>query len=282
MKEEIRREEWDFSSCPLEEMTQCEWYEYTRRIKSIRNHVIAVRKAYKINNKRTFDKLYESIGKIIKSAPFTLIQAWYCWPEFPQFPYLSIPFKERNRRFEKIFNITRPAKEIFARSLEAYSLTPHYLMNYFYRACENTKRPIHESGGTNVMFCINWDYHDDNLVKKFKAWLEDNRKGRQPIIECRGNGTAPIQSIKKLKQLGAWQLLKHYNGDWAKSYDHLIEKDLKKHFKKGEPLYQNQPRWSTAQKEADKNLRQIEEAFKKVCEMCVEHDLKGKEIALIR
>jgi hypothetical protein len=111
------------------------------------------------------------------------------------------------------------------------------------------------------LFHFSWARSDRKLKADFAKWLKENRPADRPAYHVSQKSDSRRTTKRDLlKGLGAYRLLRHFNGDWnaAADYSARFLKD-----KRGNPkaLYVEQSEWRDAEKRA---LQALTEFFKKV------------------
>jgi len=147
--------------------------------------------------------------------------------EYPATPWLKIPPKIRRTRVKRFFNFTQ----------KAFSLASHQNPGF---------NP--ETGEEVALFEICWGFSVNQLVSDFTKWVKSRHKGQQAKIT--GLDAIVPQRLQssakgKLNHLGAWRLLKLM--DWKQAWELTAE-----HL--GNPLFNNQPAWTRAERNAEKFL----------------------------
>src|SRR5882757_5155489 len=97
-RDSIPRLEWDFASCPADEVFECRAYEFARETAVIRKDVESLRRGIA----PIFEELVKSLRERIGRTKRLMAVFWYC-PEFPNKPYLSIPVNKRQRRLRTLW-----------------------------------------------------------------------------------------------------------------------------------------------------------------------------------
>jgi hypothetical protein len=95
---QVPRAEWDFRSCPNDELFECRAYEYARETPAIVEDVRSLRKRVT----PLFEELVKALRDRIDQTARVMGLFWYC-PEFPDTPYLTIPSNERRRRIDALW-----------------------------------------------------------------------------------------------------------------------------------------------------------------------------------
>jgi hypothetical protein len=201
-------EEWDFSSCPSEELPDVYLYEYSREIDSIRDAVATWRAKAK---SQTFGGYCELVKRDGIPSVCSPIDKFFLSPEWPLKPYLSIPKKERDRRAKQFLSEVGNHRG-------AHALSPLVSPAEWQNLCCHLTDHINESSlpvipmvtpETSVLalFQIDWRLPDETLMKRFRAFLEDYRPpGITPILRPQGKASRPAQCRADLKALGAYRL----------------------------------------------------------------------------
>jgi hypothetical protein len=263
--------DWDFSTCPTDELRSCYNYERTRESKVHRDSLLEWRRNHKGS---TFDDWLPIASEPSRAGRPPLF-GWelftYC-PEWPEQPYLAIPQAERQRRQNLIPKIIEQADITNAlrlvhlpKLLKDFSDgTPtgkKWLLPPLNRATVNPGYDIQKPMASDpfphepvpldhetVAFEIDWRHSDGNLSKLFQLWLKSNRpkEVRQWIIK--GKGRTSEQLRKDLKALGAWRLLKKMKWDAAAEHTANLSPT-------GKALFDNQAAWISARKHAQSLLK---------------------------
>ncbi len=210
----IKREDWDFSSCPVGELMECCLYEYARSSAQFladyeqRKHLNAAA--------GNFAPLPHGFGLSMEC------------PEYPTIPWLKIDPKIRRMRVRGFFNF---ADVGFA---PAY---PHQSPGF---------NP--QTGEEVGIFEISWGCSANQIVADFKKWVKARHKTQQAKIS--DSGAIWPQRLQKsakgmLNNLGAWRLRQQM------SYTEALELTWE-HLK--EPLFKNQAAWIRAKRKAEKFL----------------------------
>ncbi len=245
---EIAHEEWDFSECPDEQLTACHEYEIWREDKSFQVQARTHRAAL---GDPTFEQLLarwehwqapKSIAEA-DAADFFFYGPKCSWwlDEFPNEPFLCVPPAKRSAFADEEGNWGAIAWDFFE------------LLNEFPELAEQAGgddpplswfgRPVMNGSRTAGAFLIDWRRNDDELVRHFKAWLEDFRNKDILIRETRGAGSKVRKLRKELKALGAWRLLEKM--PWSEAY--LVTQE---HLTKG--LFSNhESAWRRARRVAE-------------------------------
>lgn len=244
--------DWDFRSCPDDELDECHAYEYARHVGPILQDVARLRKG----KGRSFDQLFASLRKIVFATDSVRRMAsfWF-YPEFPNAPYLSIPAKERDRRVKIAWGEPQAQAAAFA-SLLRPKMLPQNLAEDLRAGLRKHGRPCIRYGCLELSLIeLNWTYSNDRLLKKFAAWLRKNRPADVEVMQEKGAGSVVRMLRTDLKSLGAWRLLKLK----GKCDEAFVET-----FKDGRSLYGNSFKsWTRAAKRADDYIQWLETVARK-------------------
>jgi hypothetical protein len=69
-----------------------------------------------------------------------------------------------------------------------------------------------------VVFNLDWNLHDEELVTMFRRWLKENRPEDAKASEMRGRGNPVRQGQAKLKDLSVFRLLRIMSIDDAAAF----------------------------------------------------------------
>jgi hypothetical protein len=205
---------------------ECWHYEFKRESPLERQMIVNWRSVYKTPS---FDELLRSVQTML--MPPERGHLYALCPEWPSYPYLSIPLAERERRFSQLF--PDPRKSLAA-ELEPTSAAPGDLsveaLN-FIRELLGCDVKTQE----DVTFRIPWRMADKEITRRFAAWLKIHRRIRASI----NVSTRVLRA--DLKALGALRTLR-VNEDW----------------RRGPEIYSEQPEWTKGRKRAQKIIQAIE------------------------
>jgi hypothetical protein len=246
-RETVDRLNWDFSSCPADELDECHAYEFARNVAPIHQDVARLREG----KQRTFDHLFAELRKVVFAGTSSRRNAlfWF-YPEFPEKPYLSISGKERSRRIK----IAWPYNQ---RAAHAATLCPKILPQFLQ---QNLLAGLRKVGRPSVLYGslelalieIEWSYSNDRLLKAFAAWLSESRPADVKVQEEKGAGNFLRRRHDDLKALGAWRLLSFKGMTWETAF--LITSNEGK----SPGLYSNHPKaWAEAKERARGVLRYL-------------------------
>ena len=255
-EQEISRLEWDFDTCPGEELELCFEYERSRDVPEDIKETERWRETYikSLNSTvwveqapgATFDDYFNR-----DDYPLTAI---HVYPEFPETPYLAIPPEERARRFSML-----KEKGVYPLALEDDGSSIHEGFSNLIREFPDLTKDgtthhgdDYRADGENIVchhstyaaFRFNWEHSEQTHLDALKAWLRSNR---DPAVEVIRTQTLDFRA--RLRQLGAWRLLNKYAMTWndAEEYSQRLDHNHK-------PLYSGQPSWIRARNEADRFL----------------------------
>lgn len=280
--EKLKRDSWDFSQCPKEELSFCVTYEYFRQIAMIHRKRIGKKWSLQV-----FEEVFNGYFKDRKRVefkgivdgqvadPFEInlsvkrmfaLAACKC-SGFPDVAYLGLTAKERSA-WIKAYGLDklRPDRPAMAQEdfFEIIRDPKEALQFYQYHCAEWVRQNLH-TGSHSVkkntpwivdydgykfelgVIRINWSWSDKKLTNAFKKWLGKNRQGIKPN-ETRGSTTM----AELLSFLSAWRLLRAMT---AKDAGDFTQEML------GDSLYQDDVGWYKAQSEADSVMKQISTPF---------------------
>jgi hypothetical protein len=205
MREELARLEWDFSTCPKDELQFCLFYEYAREDDLLIRRVQTWRaKAAS----KTIDELSALIPERKRRWETSIMKHVFGYlPEWPETPYLAI--KSRREKLDRLmpdfpdFHIANP--------LEC-PIVNRDLLEQIAQEQDRTGKPIWTPTSYSfVVLQIPWEESKDYLVKKFAEWLDANWPGGIENRERRGDATT--KAIRGfLSNLGVLRIRK-YCGD---------------------------------------------------------------------
>jgi hypothetical protein len=252
VKRALPKEEWDFSTCPNDELFECWFYEFTRQIPAVRAAVLKWR-----GKSATYEGLIARSGGQYKALLFAA--TFHYQPEWPLKPYLSISASERQRRRRLLFpdSNQRAMGLSLNPSVALYNLTESYglcqLTNQFRKSISAHGRPFAYRDGMDdeppmgelALLEINWNSSDKQLLAAFREWLKIHRPKGTPVCPVlEGGKSYPKQERADLKALGAYRLLRAAAGDLSR----LSEQ---------EQLYQEQAAWIKARTRAKERIADL-------------------------
>ena len=203
---DLPREEWDFSSCPKDDLFECWAYEFARETAVICKDVKALRKGVA----PIFDNLVKALRERISRTPRLMAVFWYC-PEFPDIPYLTIPRDERGRRIRALWPPTTSSIAIKPKLGPPPDIGQQLARGrVLYGSMEY------------ALFEIDWTEAPTYLKHAFSEWLKENRPKDIQVHETRGAGNFQRQWSDDLKALGAKRLLKNARR-WEDAYTQTLE-----------------------------------------------------------
>ena len=222
----LSRFEWDFSTCPDWELVECWYYEFKRESPLGRQIVVDWRE---VCDPPTFDGFLNLAQTMLMPPEREHLYA-FC-PEWPSYPYLSIPLAERKRRFSQLFpNET----ESLAAELEPRPAPPGALSVQevnFIRELLGDKEKTQE----DITLRIPWWMADKEIKRRFAAWLKVRRTYKASVNVSKRTLRAD------LKALGALRIRRAENGDW----------------RSGPEVYQEQSEWIKAEKRAEEVIKRV-------------------------
>jgi len=221
--------EWDFTSCPGQELTELHEYEFRRESPRIHGVILAWRDQTGVN---TFDEfLWKCRHTLTQIAPEPGHLYAFC-PEWPAFPYLDIPQTERSRRFNLLFDDNAELKTL-AVQLKVQPALPGKLSPQALNLIRDLRG---EKSIENVHWQIDYHFSDRELHRRVDAHLKLHRS-------CKAKINVSNRRLRAdLKALAAFRLLRAYNGDW----------------KAARELFAEQTEWSRAQRRAERIIQGIE------------------------
>jgi hypothetical protein len=230
---QLSPKEWDFSNCPKEELEECWWYEFKRQLPHERQIIINWRQTCVEQTFDGFFKLHRMM--LMPPAPG---HVYALCPEWPKYPFLSIPSDERARRLKQFF----PDR---TKSL-ADQLTPWPAEPTLYGLIQEfegkRERPSARSQGDDILPRV-WHKSNQEIVSFIKAWLATHRPDKTQI-------DTSIRRLKTdLKALGVRRIWEFCNYDWGKIYDGNWVGDKR--------LPRQQGEWSKAIARAEKVIRNL-------------------------
>ena len=227
-RSQLSKEEWDFSTCSNRELEECWHYEFERESPRACQTIVNWRRS-SIDKTPSFDELLRLAQAML--MPPERGRLYALCPEWPNYPYLSIPLAERERRFSQLF--PDPRKSLAA-ELEPTPAAPGDLsveaLN-FIRELLGCDVKTQE----DVTFRIPWRMADKEITRRFAAWLKIHRRIRASI----NVSTRVLRA--DLKALGALRALR-VNEDWRRRPE----------------IYLEQSEWTKARKRAQKIIQAIE------------------------
>lgn len=237
------RLEWDFSTCPPEELYECYCYEYARESKEFREDIERFRKS--AGAAKTFDALFEFASELRMDRKTEILPQnthraciFNFSPEFPDRPFLSIEGKERRRRVILVNERFRGGDWMGA----LMKFQPIPWDNVFHWGREELERRRKNPHRKIAAFDMDWTLSEPELEQLFCAWVRKERKrdGSAPR-ESRGAGGSRRQYETWLKQLSVLRLCSGMRWEDAALHSEEVL---------GKPLYRNQANWITAKRKA--------------------------------
>jgi len=185
--------EWDFRSCPKNELPFCFVYENARELEhlwfSTGDHNPETVESWRASNQWPDSVPDYTISGIPGTPSRSFLQYF---PEFPEKPWLAITPDQRAVRLEKCPIFDPPVESVISGSdsVEAVSSIQN----------EKEERWLTRT----YAFRVNWSYGDEKLADAFNMWLKSNR----PKSSFRNSPHAPTTYEDMMKKLGALRLLR--------------------------------------------------------------------------
>lgn len=233
-KAALKREEWDFSLCPVDQLEACYYYEFARESDMAKSSERVYREAIE-SAKDEHEARWLRKHRLI--AVFNIFQS--C-PEFPDTPFLCIPPCERSARIEALWKtpaLTQANLSSIIRTHEAN-----------FSQAKTLKFPTGFGEGDIAAFYINWGFPLPKLADDFREWLEKNKPSDANLGATNGAGSSIRQWQKWLKALGASRLLACMT--WEEAVGHTSELRQNKHGKSWPLFGCNASTWRKAQRDA--------------------------------
>ena len=221
----ISQNEWDFSTCPKDEMDYCRFYEFARYNDELKAEIA---------RRRTDDNWRSGLspedwafyGMRAKLGFFRL------FPEFPDRPWLEIKEGDRRKRCAECRILDGPFVVVAPDRLDPADGYP----------CVPTDvgtRTIHHVYAVEIDLTAS----REAIKQSFERWIDSVHQNREIVVKKQGG----LTDADLLKALGAYRLLAHFEGKWKEAADWS-----QKNRRDNEPLYSDQPEWIKARKKADK------------------------------
>jgi hypothetical protein len=248
MTKDLDRNEWYFEDCPTDEVDYCWTYEYARESEYLRTIITMWRQGAKGDKIEEYIALEDEIGT--EPLGVCVYPFFLCWPNTP---YLAINPKTRKAWLDRLGMpltwtdlIGEPPYEIQARNWSKES-TRSMLETF----AEGKSLSFRGVSMQYVVFNIDWNLHDKELVTMFRRWLKENRPEDAKASEMRGRGNPGRQGRAKLKYLSVYRLCKNMSRDDAIAF--LKDEDGKL---KPYEYYQD---WDLAVNRAKDIIRRLED-----------------------
>ena len=243
---QVPRAEWDFGSCPNDELFECHAYEYARETPATVEDVRSLRKRVT----PLFEELVKALRDRIDRTARVMALFWYC-PEFPDKPYLTIPIAERQRRLRTLWPPASAAITLKPKIIPPDIVQRLALERLFYGSLEL------------ALFEIDWTETDTYLSDAFFNWLRENRPTGIKQFQTRGAGNFQRKWSDDLKALGAKRLLDRM--PWYDAFTLTKPEDRKARRgsrRKGSGLYCDREEvWKRAAKKAESLIAAWERAY---------------------
>src|SRR5262245_47395148 len=195
----LSRFDWDFSICLGWELDECWYYEFKRESPVVRQIVVVCRK---VCEPPTFDR-FLNLAQMMLMPPERGHLYAFC-PEWPSYPYLSIPSAERKRRFSQLFpNETESlAADLEPRPAPSGDL-PLGVANFILKLA-GMKEWIQQE---DVTFRIRRSMAHKEILRRVAAWLKVH-------LPYKASANVSNRRLRAdLKALGALRVLRIENGD---------------------------------------------------------------------
>jgi len=233
-------EEWNFSDCPEEQLLPCLCYETWREQKEVFRKISKYRE-----NPTKFIREHEHryrgewwMEKAIGCGRCCPSWLWSAFPEFPQTPWLAIHKETRVERISNRWNAYLKRRKSLEASVENLKdAEGNYQSFVIDRQMGRQRFPILLA---YAVIKVDWSKSDSELMDRFALFLKAWRPETAQVKERRGK----TSERDRLKQLGAWRLLRHCGGNWELAAQMSIaaypdDPDA-------ESLYSNQSAWLRA------------------------------------
>lgn len=252
---EIDPLDWDFSSCPPGELTDCYRYEFARESEMLKQSAQAWRNG--IQGCRFDDWVSVARKNSRRSRPhFFGWEPFNFYPEWPQQPYLAVKVPERARRRNLLPKLQRTRRSASAlRRLDVCSLMQceptlmidqsevwaevagaAHLVKLTPREPDLASLASGDGAIEIVAFQVDWRHSDGVLKECFEHWLASRPK-QVKRWEIKGKGNPREQIKSRLKQLGAMRLLRSHHWTEAARITEAVA---------GKPLFNEQSSWIRA------------------------------------
>jgi hypothetical protein len=248
MAKDLDRNDWYFEECPTDEVDYCWTYEYARESEYLRTIITMWRQGAKADKIEKYIALEDEIGT--EPLGVCVYPFFPCWPNKP---YLAIDPKTRKAWLDRLGMpltltdlIGEPPYEIQARNWSKES-TRSMLEGF----AKGRSLSFRHGSMQFVVFNLDWNLHDKELVTMFSRWLKENRPGDAKASEMRGRGNPVRQGQAKLKDLSMFRLLRNMSKDDAVAF-------LEDEGGKLKP-YKNYQDWDSAVDRAKATIRGLED-----------------------
>lgn len=218
-------EDWDFSDCPAEQLEYCCYYEYARESDGTKERVALLR------NRQLPTGLYPGDWEYYQLKWFS--EFFSALEQFPETPWLRVSKKTREAVVSKCSTLEGPFMTVDPERVSLERDAP-----YPYEPADVGVLALH----TVYTVEVDWTASDDEIFRKFKAWLAESRPTDELVFEKRGR----TADGELLKFLGTLRLLRAFGDDWRKAQDWAQEHGRGK----WTPSYSDQSGWLRACKKA--------------------------------
>lgn len=251
-----RKEEWHFADISDNELLVCCWWEYLREIPEVISSINSLRFAFTYGGHPTEEQWENSgldpdISTLAYRAPFSFIEE-HEWPNVP-FSSLSPERRKwiaRDRTF--VDHAWEMTYDVTGFGYEVSCLVGDLVANYGFEDARKVLRDSKWFPAEKGVFPIKvrWEHSDEYLIQCFAKWLRANRPKDKQVKETRGSGSEIRQLRARLKELGAYRLLKTLS--WEAAYEYTQEVARK-------ALISDYPHtWKRASEAARRRIRSIQ------------------------
>jgi hypothetical protein len=204
---QVEKASFDRRTCSDWELLECWYWEFKRELKHTIGQVFCWRENYP--QAKTFDAFF-SLIRLIPVRP----QDGHLYgisPEWPLYPFCSIPPAERRRRLTLLFPGEQEAlaDTLDPRQPEIRQVSHVDAVRGEWHIAENV--PIH----------IDWQRSDTELLRSFEAWLKKNRKHRSTQNLSARALRADLKALAALRlfKAGQWKESRLFDaqGEWIKA-----------------------------------------------------------------
>ena len=228
-----KRQEWDFSGCPDEQLAACYYYEFARESDKAKASERAYRAAIKTAP--------EAEARWLRKARLIGVYNFHqSCPEYPDTPFLCIPNHERTKRIAALWK--SPALRQANLSAIIRTRAPDLSQ------AKTLKFQTEAGEGDIAAFCIDWRLPLPQLAEDFRQWLKQNKPPGANVGAKNGAGSVIRQRQKWLKALGAARLLARMT--WEEAVLHTSESRADRHGKPWPLFGSNASTWRKAERDA--------------------------------
>jgi hypothetical protein len=178
--------EWYFEECPADEIDYCWPYEYARESELLRSVIAKWRGGAKGNKLED----YIALDDEIHAEPFdsSVYPFFPCWPNKP---YLSIDPRTRKAWLDRLgmpLELTDQVDDALPYQIQAWYCGEESTLRMLKRFIMAKSLSFRNESLQWVVFNLDWDLHDKELVTMFHRWLKENRPKVVKAREMRGRG----------------------------------------------------------------------------------------------